>query len=305
MRKLLCILLSVTLILTGGVFSYAKGNGKGIERDERDRKNIKMDVKGNVHKDIKKDDIKISVTDKTYSSNASVINLDEKAIKEQIKKSEKDLENMKKLLNKLQTLKRKVNKNKTMIFINGEELETDSSPVIISGRTLVPLRAISNGLNANVTWDSATQTVTVTKSVYGDTYGAKNTIVTIKLGSDTIKVDGTNVKIEVPARIIGSRTFVPIRFIGEIFKMKFDWDNQSQTVIIIDNHTVVPATPTSTPTSTNTPTSTSTPTPTATLTPTSTPTSTPTPTPTPVPATPTSTAVPTETAAANTPTPAQ
>ncbi|MCL2462670.1 MAG: copper amine oxidase N-terminal domain-containing protein [Defluviitaleaceae bacterium] len=38
----------------------------------------------------------------------------------------------------------------------------DSPPVIVGGRTLVPARAVSEGLGAEVGWDAATSTVTIT-----------------------------------------------------------------------------------------------------------------------------------------------
>ncbi|HEY9063275.1 MAG TPA: copper amine oxidase N-terminal domain-containing protein [Pseudobacteroides sp.] len=307
MRKVLCILLSVTLVLTSGILTYAKGNDKGNSKNQKKiEHSVKDNEKGNSkHTEIKKKD------EKKDKSDIKSIEETEKFLKDEIKKASKNLESMKKLLKDLQSFKKKHNKGNTMIFINGEEIETDAPPVIKFGRTLVPIRAISNGLKANVTWNADTKTVTVTKSVYSEVYGKKDMTVEIVVGASTIKVDGANVGIEVPATVINNRTFVPIRLIGEIFKMKFDWDSESKTVIIIENQTVITvskapiatptpsstatstptvtpsstATVTPTPTAVVTPTATVTPIPTATATPTSTPVATPTPTPTPTPTT--------------------
>lgn len=48
------------------------------------------------------------------------------------------------------------------IVINGVEKELDVAPVIIDGRTLVPVRAVSEAFMLNVDWDGATKTVLIT-----------------------------------------------------------------------------------------------------------------------------------------------
>jgi hypothetical protein len=258
-----------------------KKNKEKIKEDEEKRKEKEAKEKEKAKKEEKKDKKKESVTESVYN--------DEVILKDKIKKAIKDLNDMKKLLKELQSLNKKNKKDRTMIFLNGEEIDTgDAPPVIKHGRTLVPVRAISNGLKANVSWNPNTKTVTVTKSVYSDVYGVKNMTVEIVIGASTIKVDGANVPAEVPASIINGRTFVPLRLIGEIFKMNFDWDSESKTVIIVENTTTIKVskepTSTATPIPTITPLPTATPifTPVPTATPTSTPISTPTPTVTPI-----------------------
>ncbi|QGG47228.1 copper amine oxidase N-terminal domain-containing protein [Heliorestis convoluta] len=45
------------------------------------------------------------------------------------------------------------------IFVNGEEIQSDVAPQIVEGRTLVPVRAIAEALQADVEWDGETSTV--------------------------------------------------------------------------------------------------------------------------------------------------
>ena len=40
------------------------------------------------------------------------------------------------------------------IFLDGREITSDVPPVIINGRTMVPLRAISEGMGMDVQWDA-------------------------------------------------------------------------------------------------------------------------------------------------------
>lgn len=41
------------------------------------------------------------------------------------------------------------------IFVHGREIKCDVAPVIVDGRTMVPIRAISEGLGLDVQWDAA------------------------------------------------------------------------------------------------------------------------------------------------------
>jgi hypothetical protein len=52
----------------------------------------------------------------------------------------------------------------TMALVNGQQQALDTPALEVGGRTLVPLRFISQALGANVTWNNATQTVSVQTS---------------------------------------------------------------------------------------------------------------------------------------------
>lgn len=47
------------------------------------------------------------------------------------------------------------------IIVNGRQITSEVAPFIKEGRTMVPLRVISEALGADVTWDQATGTVTI------------------------------------------------------------------------------------------------------------------------------------------------
>lgn len=51
------------------------------------------------------------------------------------------------------------------IIINGETISTDVDPVIINDRTMVPIRAISEGLGMDVIWDETNRQVIITDPV--------------------------------------------------------------------------------------------------------------------------------------------
>lgn len=99
----------------------------------------------------------------------------------------------------------------------------DQQPIISSGRTLVPLRFVSEDLGATVTWDGATNSVTM---VIG------NTRILLTIGRHEISVNGVVRPLDVPAQIIGGRTMVPIRGIFESLGATVAWDQAANAVII-------------------------------------------------------------------------
>jgi GH35 family endo-1,4-beta-xylanase len=98
----------------------------------------------------------------------------------------------------------------------------DVTPVIVDGRTVVPLRFLADVLGANVAWNDATREVTLTKD--------GRTLV-IPIGSTTPEL--ITLGMDVPAQIIDGRTMVPVRFIAEFFGAFVDWDAAAQTIEIV------------------------------------------------------------------------
>jgi hypothetical protein len=124
---------------------------------------------------------------------------------------------------KLGELYEKQGKTGVKAYVNGEEPEFDVAPVIKDGSSLVPFRAISEALKAEVSWNEDEKSVTVTKD---------GIVVKLILGSTTAYVNGKEVTLEVPGQLLSGRTVVPVRFISEAFKAQVDWEPVSQSVVI-------------------------------------------------------------------------
>lgn len=118
--------------------------------------------------------------------------------------------------------------NDISVVIDGKTVVFDQAPVIENGRTLVPLRAIFEGLGAVVNWDAETRTVTAFK----DTVYKETIVVKLQIDSDTMYVDGLTTVLDVPAKIINDRTMVPVRAISEAFGCDVEWNGGARTVII-------------------------------------------------------------------------
>ena len=110
---------------------------------------------------------------------------------------------------------------------NGTPMTLDVPPFINSGRTLVPARAISEGLGADVQWNAATHVVTVTFLGLDGTHAVSMTI-----GETVYSVDKKSARMEVAPVIVGGRTFVPLRAVSEALGAQVDWNADTKTVLV-------------------------------------------------------------------------
>lgn len=109
------------------------------------------------------------------------------------------------------------------VFIDGKQLVFDVEPTTEQGYLLVPLRAIFEGLGAQIDWNVKTKTVTA----------AKNDLqITLKIGENKAQKNGQEVSLTVPAKMIDNRTMVPLRFVGEALGTRVDWFSSIESVSI-------------------------------------------------------------------------
>lgn len=112
------------------------------------------------------------------------------------------------------------------VIVDGKPLETSPAPFIMDSRTMVPFRAIFEALDAEVGWDETARTVTGSK-------GSRFTRLTIDKRLACLD-EGceSSVLLDVPARIVEDRTFVPARFIANALGAGVSWDGTAYTVSI-------------------------------------------------------------------------
>jgi hypothetical protein len=115
-----------------------------------------------------------------------------------------------------------VGSNKALI--NGQISALDVAPIIKDGRTLVPVRFISEALGAKVDWDGTKQEVMVTS-------GSK--IIKLVINSNKINISGKDSTLDVSAQIISGRTMVPFRALAQALDKTVFWD-ASGLIIISD-----------------------------------------------------------------------
>jgi len=123
------------------------------------------------------------------------------------------------------------------VYVDGQELYMDVPPVIMDGRTMVPLRAVSEAVGCKVDWFSSDQRIVVYSPAGGDPLVVMNindrTATVNNYNGDTGEITGRNVTIEAPPVIVNGRTMVPLRFIAETIGFEVEWDSYSKTVFLI------------------------------------------------------------------------
>jgi len=116
------------------------------------------------------------------------------------------------------------------LTFEGKPLQTDVPAFIQGGRTLVPVRVISEQLNALVTWKQDTRQIQIETG---------STSITLAIGSPEAVVDGKTVPLyggvaptlAAPAGLT-ARTMVPVRFVSEQLGAEVGYDGTTRTVSI-------------------------------------------------------------------------
>lgn len=110
------------------------------------------------------------------------------------------------------------------VSVNGQPLQSDVKPFVNGdGRTMLPIRAIAEALGAQVQWDEASQTATLT-------LGPK--VVKVTIGQNSILVDGVPVSMDTAAAVKDGRTLLPVRAVGEAMGAGVGYDAATQTVTL-------------------------------------------------------------------------
>jgi len=109
------------------------------------------------------------------------------------------------------------------ILVGKGNLKFDTPPVIKDGRTLIPVRAISEAMGATVEYNAEEKIVIITKD---------DKIITFNLAENKVYVGEDEAAIDVPAEVMNNRTMVPLRFIAENLGLTVEYDTETQTIQI-------------------------------------------------------------------------
>lgn len=114
------------------------------------------------------------------------------------------------------------------IVIDSQEKDTTNAPILVNGRTMLPLREIATQLGVSddeehIKWDSVTKAVYLSKD---------NTVINLEISNKIAKVNGADVELDVEPIIYANRTYIPVRFVSQSFGKKVIWDDSTRSVLI-------------------------------------------------------------------------
>lgn len=109
--------------------------------------------------------------------------------------------------------------------LDGLELLTsvDSAPRMMTGRTLVPLRALAEALGGQVDYDDETRTAIIYHGV---------TTIRFPLDEKFMYINDQATILDVAAQAFDGRTFIPSRDLAEALGASVGWNEQTHTVIV-------------------------------------------------------------------------
>ena len=109
------------------------------------------------------------------------------------------------------------------IYVNGAQIKSDTSPVLVNGRTMVPIRVIAEKMGYSVVWFEETQTVSMQKGT---------SLIQLSIGSNSLYKNSNNIIIDVAPLIYDDRTYLPVRAVAEAMGCKVDWNGSEHAVYI-------------------------------------------------------------------------
>ena len=126
----------------------------------------------------------------------------------------------------------------TKAIQNGVKTTIDAEgtkPILIDGRTMLPLRFVGEKMGATVKYVNATTPITVL-------YGAKTVKITLGSKKMTVTENGktTTITLDVPAQVKGAKTYLPLRAIGEALGFDVFYDSNTK-IIVVNSPKMTPA----------------------------------------------------------------
>lgn len=118
-----------------------------------------------------------------------------------------------------------------VISVNSQIIKPQNTPIIVDGRTLLPLRTLLNSFgiqneDSYIYWNPTKRSVTINDS---------NTNVYLSIGNKIAYVNSIAVTLDVSPIIYKDRTYIPVRFISQSLDKEVNWDSSLTFVSIVDS----------------------------------------------------------------------
>jgi len=113
------------------------------------------------------------------------------------------------------------------LMVNGVRNELDpgfsTTPILLHDRTMLPIRSIVAAFGGVILWEEETERVSIICN------GHRLELI---IGEDVALLDGIRVSVGVAPLVLGGRTMLPLRFIGEALGCLVEWIEDGERIII-------------------------------------------------------------------------
>ncbi|GAB1477380.1 hypothetical protein MASR2M70_22180 [Bacillota bacterium] len=112
------------------------------------------------------------------------------------------------------------------VYVNGKEVVSDVPAAIVSGRTMLPFRAVFNALGVgddSIKWNRDSKSIEVSK---------EGKYIFLAVGSSGAIFNDNLITLDAAPYIENGRTLVPVRFVSEALEAKVEWNDKTQVVKI-------------------------------------------------------------------------
>ncbi|WP_340400454.1 stalk domain-containing protein [Paenibacillus sp. FSL H8-0079] len=125
------------------------------------------------------------------------------------------------LLSPTQTLAK--NNEAIKVYLNGNQMNFRTAPVIEKGTTLVPFKVLFEALGMRVTWNQKLN------EVVGEGNGQT---IKLRIGLQFALVNGKDVSLDSAPKVVNGTTMIPLRFVSESTGSKVRWDKRAQSIYV-------------------------------------------------------------------------
>ncbi|MGF9699388.1 leucine-rich repeat domain-containing protein [Paenibacillus sp. MABNR03] len=117
----------------------------------------------------------------------------------------------------------------TTAYVGDRTYALEAAPFIHEGRTYVPLRFVSEQLDARVNWDQSKEEAVITQ-------GDKTIRWTVR--NKQVIVDDALMMNDAPLLMVNGTAFVPVRFVSEQLNSTVGYIGRSKTILIFENRQI-------------------------------------------------------------------
>lgn len=106
------------------------------------------------------------------------------------------------------------NSNLANVILNGKKINSEVSPIIVSGRIFIPIRNIVENIGGQIKWIPGENKVEVNYN---------NNSIVFNIGENDVVVNDVEKKLEHKPFISEGRTMIPLRFMATQLNMNIEW----------------------------------------------------------------------------------